>query len=92
MRALAAQDRPVWSQMSFAAAADNFAAGTRLGLEAEVVASDIASVDALAADAQVILTSGELVDRIGRTFAEVVIIDNYLDQAEITAKIERALG
>ena len=36
VRALAAQDRPVWSQMSFAAAADNFAAGTRHGLEAEV--------------------------------------------------------
>ncbi|PPH44419.1 PTS ascorbate transporter subunit IIB, partial [Rathayibacter sp. AY1D3] len=45
-----------------------------------------------AADAQVILTSGELVDRIGRTFAEVVVIDNYLDQNEITEKIERALG
>ena len=36
VRALAAQDRPVWSQMSFAAAADNFAAGTRHGLETEV--------------------------------------------------------
>ena len=63
-----------------------------LDLDADVVASDLASVDALAADAQVILTSRELIDRIGKTFAEVVVIDNYLDQTEITAKIERALG
>ena len=36
VRALAAQDRPVWSQMSFAAAADNFTAGIRQGIEADV--------------------------------------------------------
>ena len=36
VRALAAQDRPVWSQMSFAAAADNFTAGIRQGIDAEV--------------------------------------------------------
>ncbi|MBF4461862.1 MULTISPECIES: PTS sugar transporter subunit IIB [unclassified Rathayibacter] len=65
---------------------------TSLDLDAEVVASDIASITELAADAQVILTSGELAGRIGPTFAEVVIIDNYLDQNEITEKIERALG
>lgn len=63
-----------------------------LDLEAEVIASDLDSVDAVAADAQVILTSSELVDKIGKTFAEIVVIDNYLDQAEITAKIEAALG
>ncbi|NRD08259.1 PTS sugar transporter subunit IIB [Rathayibacter agropyri] len=63
-----------------------------LDLEAEVIASDLDSVGALAADAQIILTSAELVGRLGPTFAEVVVIDNYLDQNEITAKIERALG
>jgi hypothetical protein len=36
VRALAGQDRPVWSQMSFAAANDNFTAGTRTGLDTEV--------------------------------------------------------
>jgi hypothetical protein len=36
VRALSGQDRPVWSQMSFAAAADNFATGVRNGLDAEV--------------------------------------------------------
>ncbi|NQX11099.1 PTS sugar transporter subunit IIB [Microbacteriaceae bacterium VKM Ac-2855] len=63
-----------------------------LDLEAEVVASDLDSVAAVAADAQVILTSSELVDKIGKTNASVVIIDNYLDQAEITSKIELAIG
>ncbi|AZZ55819.1 PTS sugar transporter subunit IIB [Rathayibacter iranicus] len=63
-----------------------------LDLDAEVIASDLDSVDALAADAQIILTSGELVGRLGPTFAEVVVIDNYLDQNEITAKIKRALA
>lgn len=63
-----------------------------LDLEAEVIASDLDSVDVVAADAQVILTSSELVGKIGRTFAEIVVIDNYLDQAEITAKIETAIG
>jgi gamma-glutamyl:cysteine ligase YbdK (ATP-grasp superfamily) len=33
---LAEAERPVWSQMSFSAAAANFAAGARLGLDAEV--------------------------------------------------------
>jgi hypothetical protein len=36
VRALAGQDRPVWTQMSFAAATDNFTSGVRAGLDAEV--------------------------------------------------------
>ena len=36
VRALAAEDRPVWSQMSFQAASENFAAGVRHGIHAEV--------------------------------------------------------
>jgi gamma-glutamyl:cysteine ligase YbdK (ATP-grasp superfamily) len=36
LRALTAQDRPLWSQMSFAAAADNFDAGARRGIDAVV--------------------------------------------------------
>jgi Glutamate-cysteine ligase family 2(GCS2) len=36
LRVLAAQDRPVWSQMSFAAAEDNFGAGGRQGIDAQV--------------------------------------------------------
>lgn len=35
VRALAEQERPVWSQLSFAAAEENFHAGARLGTEAQ---------------------------------------------------------
>lgn len=36
VRALADHDRPIWSQMSFQAAGDNFMAGTRFGIAADV--------------------------------------------------------
>ncbi len=36
VRALMQQDRPLWSQMSFAAAADNFDAGARKGIDAQL--------------------------------------------------------
>ncbi|WP_066515739.1 PTS sugar transporter subunit IIB [Curtobacterium ammoniigenes] len=65
---------------------------TSLGLEAEVVAADVASVHQAAEDANVILTSAEFVDAIGSTYAEVIVIRNHFDQQEITAAVERALG
>ena len=63
-----------------------------LDIEAEVTASDVASVAVAAADAQVILTSPELVDKIGKTFADIVVINNYFDLEELAEKLERALG
>ena len=64
----------------------------RLDIEAEVVAADLATLSQVAADAQVILTSSEFVDAIGKTFADVVVIDNYFDTDELTAKLDAALG
>jgi Phosphotransferase system, galactitol-specific IIB component len=64
----------------------------RLDIEANVMASDIASLASTAADAQVILTSPELVDRIGPTNADIVVIDNYFDLDELERKLEAALG
>jgi PTS system ascorbate-specific IIB component len=64
----------------------------RLGLDARVVATDLAGLAAAAEDAQVILTSPELAHHIGTTYADVVIIENYLDLSEITAKLESAIG
>ncbi len=64
----------------------------RLDIDAQVTASDIAGLALEAADAQVILTSPELVDRIGKTFADIVVIENYFDLEELTVKLERALG
>jgi ascorbate PTS system EIIB component len=63
-----------------------------LGLQAEVVAADVASVRAVSEDANVILTSQEFVEAIGDTYAEVIVIRNHFDQAEITAAVDRALG
>lgn len=64
----------------------------RLDIEAEVAASDVAGVALAAAGAQVILTSPELVDAIGATNADIVVITNYFDLDEITAKLEIAVG
>jgi PTS system ascorbate-specific IIB component len=63
-----------------------------LGLTAEVVAADVASVRQVADDANVILTSQEFVETIGTTYAEVIVIRNHFDQSEITAAVDRALG
>ena len=64
----------------------------RLDIEAEVTATDVAGVASAGFDAQVILTSSELVDAIGKTNADIVVIDNYFDVDELTAKLETALG
>ncbi|WP_157155286.1 MULTISPECIES: PTS sugar transporter subunit IIB [unclassified Diaminobutyricimonas] len=64
----------------------------RLDIQAEVTAADLASLATAAADAQVILTSPELVDQIGQTFADVIIVENYFDTAELSRKLEAALG
>ncbi|BDZ45855.1 PTS sugar transporter subunit IIB [Naasia aerilata] len=64
----------------------------RLGIEADVEATDVSSLHADADDAQVILTTAEHVPAIGRTFADVIVVDNILDQEELTEKLERALG
>lgn len=64
----------------------------RLGLDAVVTASDVASLASMAADAQIILTSPELVDRIGPTNADVIVVDNYFDLDELEQKLDEALG
>ncbi|WP_431279704.1 PTS sugar transporter subunit IIB [Leifsonia poae] len=64
----------------------------RLDIDADVTASDLDNVASAAANAQVILTSPELVDRIGPTNADVVVVDNYFDLDEIERKLEEALG
>jgi PTS system ascorbate-specific IIB component len=63
----------------------------KLDLDATVVAADISTVKDVASDAQVILTSQEFVDAIGSTFADVIVIQNYFDTEELTAKLRSAL-
>lgn len=64
----------------------------KLDIDATVIAADIGSLADVIGDAQVILTSSEFVDSIGPTFADVLVIDNYFDTAELTEKLEAALG
>ncbi|MCU1525578.1 MAG: ascorbate transporter subunit [Microbacteriaceae bacterium] len=64
----------------------------RLGLEADVTAAHLGSLATDAADAQIILTSAEFVDAIGKTFADVIVVENYFDTEELTRKLEAALG
>ena len=64
----------------------------KLDIDATVTAVDLSSLAELAKDAQVILTSAEFVEAIGTTFADVIVIDNYFDTNELTAKLEAALG
>ena len=63
----------------------------KLDLEATVIAADISTVKDVSSDAQVILTSQEFVDAIGSTFADVIVIQNYFDTEELTAKLRSAL-
>ena len=64
---------------------------SRLGLDATVVATDLDSLHAEADDAQVILTSPEFVTAIGPTYADVIVVENYFDTEELTAKLRAAL-
>lgn len=64
----------------------------KLDIEATVTAVDVASLKLAAEDAQIILTSAEFVEAIGQTYADVIVVDNYFDTAELTEKLERALG
>jgi PTS system ascorbate-specific IIB component len=64
----------------------------RLGITASVVACDLSSLEVEAADAQVILTSPEFVEAIGTTTADVIVVQNYFDTAELTEKLEKSLG
>lgn len=64
----------------------------RLGIEADVTAAHLASLASDAAGAQVILTSAEFVDAIGKTNADVIVVENYFDTAELTRKLEATLG
>lgn len=64
----------------------------RLGIDAEVTATDLAGLAVAAEDAQVILSAPELVSQIGKTYADIVVIGNYLDLDELMTKLDKALG
>lgn len=62
-----------------------------LGIDAEVEAADIGVARGMARDAELVLTSEDLVSEIGEVDARVIVINNFFDQAEITEKLKAAL-
>jgi PTS system ascorbate-specific IIB component len=64
----------------------------RLGIEADVQAAHLDSLKSDAAGAQIILTSAEFVATIGRTNADVIVVENFFDTEELTRKLQVALG
>lgn len=63
----------------------------RLGIDADITATDVDHVQELAGDAQVILATAEHVAHLGHSYAQIIVIDNILDQEELTAKLSAAL-
>ena len=63
----------------------------RLGITANVSAAHLATLSTDAANAQVILTSPEFVGDIGKTNADVIVVENYFDTDELTRKLQEAL-
>ncbi|KFF59004.1 PTS ascorbate transporter subunit IIB [Cryobacterium sp. MLB-32] len=62
-----------------------------LGIDADVEAADIGVARGMARDAEIVLTSEDLAAEIGDVEAEVIVIDNFFDLEEITAKLTSAL-
>jgi len=64
----------------------------KLNLDATVVAADISSARAAALDANLIVTSPELVGLLGSTQAKVVTTKNFMDVGEMTERLREALS
>ncbi|HEX4443478.1 MAG TPA: PTS sugar transporter subunit IIB [Galbitalea sp.] len=64
----------------------------RLGISADVSAAHLTTLATDAANAQIILTSPEFLGDIGKTNADVIVVENYFDTDELTRKLQQALG
>lgn len=63
----------------------------KLGIDADVEAADLGVAKGAAQTAEIVLTSEELAGELGDVPAKVIIIDNFFDLEEITAKITEAI-
>ena len=63
-----------------------------LGLTADVEIADISTARGLAVNADLIITSNELVDRIGDVKAPIVSVSNFMDLEGITKGVRAALN
>lgn len=63
-----------------------------LGVEADVEVADIGTARALAPTADLILTSEELAQQLGKVKPRIVTIANFIDLREMVEKLGAALG
>lgn len=63
----------------------------RLGVRADVEVADITSARAMASDADLVVTSGELARQLEGIRPPIVTITNFVDLEEMTAKLGAAL-
>lgn len=59
----------------------------KLGIQADITATDVSVAKAAAQDADILLTSAELADGFAGTHPEIVVIDNFTNLAEIESKL-----
>jgi PTS system ascorbate-specific IIB component len=64
----------------------------QLGVQADVEVADIGTARALAATADLILTSEELAQQLGSVKPKIVTITNFIDLSEMVTKLKAAIG
>jgi PTS system ascorbate-specific IIB component len=62
-----------------------------LGIEATVEAADMSTARRASFDAQIILTTPELVESLRGVNAEIISIDHFFDLEELSTKLSKAL-
>jgi PTS system ascorbate-specific IIB component len=62
-----------------------------LNIEATVAAADVATVRRVSFDAQIILTTSDLVDQLQGLPAEIISIQHIFDLEELSNKLSKAL-
>lgn len=63
-----------------------------LNLEADLEVADIGTARAVAAAADIILTTEELAEQLGEVKPKVVTISNFIDLNEMVTKLKAAIG
>ena len=64
----------------------------QLGVEADLEVADIGTARALAPTADLILTSSELAEQLGKVKPRVITISNFVDLKEMVEKLRAALA
>ena len=63
-----------------------------LNIEADLEIADISTARGAGADADIIVTSAELAERLGDVQGKIVTIKNYIDVNEMTEKLRSAVA